>query len=114
VDDKNTDDLIILGHTANLHRHGSRLTSKLTSVLLIWPRCYTIHLMLKANFSISLVHDITARPARPYHHVSSVLSVESDVDNLPFRAHRMLSRQVLCVLADTQRWRVARGCVMQY
>ena len=32
----------------------------MTSVLLIWPMCYTIHLMLEVNFSISLVRDNAA------------------------------------------------------
>lgn len=62
VDTKNSDDrvLIVLGHTASLHRHGSWLTSALTSVLLIWPTCYVVHLMLEANFSLALVHDNAA------------------------------------------------------
>jgi hypothetical protein len=62
VDTKNSDDrvLIVLGHTANLHKHGSWLTSALTSVLLIWPTCYVVHLMLEANFSLALVHDNAA------------------------------------------------------
>jgi hypothetical protein len=62
VDGKNSDDrvLLVLGRTASLHRHGSWLTSALTSVVLIWPMCYVVHLMLEANFSLALVRDNAA------------------------------------------------------
>jgi hypothetical protein len=41
-------------------RHGALLTSAMTSILLIWPVCYAIYLLLEINFSPSLVRDNAA------------------------------------------------------
>jgi len=41
-------------------RHGALLTTAMTSILLIWPVCYAIYLLLEINFSPSLVRDNAA------------------------------------------------------
>jgi ABC-type spermidine/putrescine transport system permease subunit II len=33
------------------------LTSAMSAVLLTWPACYIVHLLLELNFGLQLVHD---------------------------------------------------------
>jgi hypothetical protein len=49
--------LEVSAYIAPPSRHGALLTSVMTSILLIWPVCYAIYLLLEINFSLSLVHD---------------------------------------------------------
>jgi hypothetical protein len=111
-DANTTDDrmLIVLGHTSDLHRHGSWLTSAMTSVLLIWPMCYAIHLTLEANFSISLVHDNAALLALLAPVITMAVSLlwNATWKITLFDITRTLCRQVLCVRAER---RVCGGCV---
>lgn len=46
--------------TNRAQSHGSLLASSLSAVVLIWPICYIVHLILEINFSLAVVHDNAA------------------------------------------------------
>ena len=50
----------VISHGSILHTQGSSLATAVSSVVLIWPACYIVHLVLEVNFNVSLVHENAA------------------------------------------------------
>ena len=50
----------VLSHKNIIQAHGTWLASCLSSVVLIWPVCYIVHIVLELNFSVALVHENAA------------------------------------------------------
>ena len=49
-----------LAACVELDTHPHTLTSAMSTVLLTWPVCYVVHLLLEANFGLQLVRDNAA------------------------------------------------------
>jgi hypothetical protein len=50
----------VLSHGKIISTQGSWLASGITTVVLIWPACYIVHIVLELNFNVSLVHENSA------------------------------------------------------
>jgi hypothetical protein len=58
---------------APTHEHA--LTASMTAVLLTWPTCYVVHLMLELNFGLQLVRDNTALLTLVVPHIALALAL---------------------------------------
>jgi hypothetical protein len=47
----------VISHGNIINSQGAWLASGVTSVVLIWPACYIVHIVLELNFNVSLVHE---------------------------------------------------------
>jgi hypothetical protein len=47
----------VLSHATSMQTHGASLACCVSSVVLIWPACYIVHLLLEINFSLTLVRN---------------------------------------------------------
>jgi hypothetical protein len=50
----------VISHGQIINTQGSWLASGITTVVLVWPACYIVHIMLELNFNVSLVHENSA------------------------------------------------------
>jgi hypothetical protein len=50
----------VISHGNIINAQGSWLASGITTVVLIWPACYIVHIVLELNFNVTLVHENSA------------------------------------------------------
>ena len=63
------------------------LPAAMSAVLLTWPACYLVHLLLEVNFGLQLVHDNAALLTLVVPHIALTLAMLSRrILNCPFRS----------------------------
>ena len=50
----------VIAHGNVINTQGSWLATAVTSIVLIWPACYIVHIVLELNFNVTLVHENAA------------------------------------------------------
>ena len=50
----------VISHGNVINTQGSWLATAVTSIVLIWPACYIVHIVLELNFNVALVHENAA------------------------------------------------------